>query len=291
MRTLGIVLALVVVCVTVPCRAQTPLVQARSAYQAGALDRAQRGYEAALSGGGLGPAELAETELYLGVIARATSDPAAMRAHFARAVAVDPSVQAPAELPPRGRRALEEARAASSGAITLRVAPPVVATSGPVVVRAVVERAPPGMITDVRFTLGPWTATVPESVGRVDVPEDAWPRAPGDLVVEALTTGRNVASRVQLTVSARPAPSAPTPPETVATEPVRLSPADAVERLDRQEATVVVIPIETSALEEPAVWIVVGLVIVAAVTAAVLAVTLHDRYIVGVPRVEGLSFP
>lgn len=274
-----------------PAAAQEPLADARAAYDAGDLEEASGLYEQARVAGGLEPEQLAEVELRLGVIARASSDPDGMRLHFERALALDPALEAPSELPPRGRRALEALRALQHGTIGAATDLPELPETGPVDVHAAVTNAPEGMVTELRFTLGEWSEIVPVTPGTATVPEDRWPTDAAELVVDALTPEHNVVARARLEVPGRtppPPPPPPPPPEpepdlTPAPPPATTVPAEALAPPPS--------PPPRSLLEEPAVWVSLGAVVVGAIVAAVLAATLHDRYVVGVPRVETLERP
>lgn len=273
-----------------PCAAQEPLADARAAFDAGDLEEASSLYEQARVAGGLEPEQLAEVELRLGVIARASSDPDGMRVHFERALALDPTLEAPSELPPRGRRALEALRALQHGTIEAAADPPVLPETGPVEVRARVANAPDGMITELRFTLGEWSETVPLAPGTATVPEDRWPTETTELVVDALTPEHNVATRARLEVPGRVPPPPPPPPPPPVPEP-DLTPTAPPPPTIAPEAVAPPPPPPRSPLEEPALWVAVGVVVAGAIVGAVLGATLHDRYVVGVPRVETLEHP
>lgn len=296
MRTLAFALVGLVVPLALaqPCRAQDALGEARTAFDAGDLEAASGLYEQARAAGGLEPAALAEVELRLGVIARASSDPEGMRVHFQRALALVPTLPAPSELPPRGRRALEALRAQQHAPAEASVDAPALPETGPVEVHGSVANAPAGMVTELRFTLGEWSETVPVAPGTASVPEDRWPTETSVLLVDALTPEHNVVAHARVEVPGRPPPAPPPPaepeaqPDLTATTPPPATtvPPEAIAPPPSPSP-----PPERSIFEEPALWITVGLVLAGAIVGAVLGATLHDRWVVGVPTVETLEHP
>jgi len=81
--------------------------EARALYEAAALTDAAGAFEAALRSGELGPEEVAAARWHLAVLAAMTGDDVRARDEFVLAHALDPSLAAPAELPPDRRVAFE----------------------------------------------------------------------------------------------------------------------------------------------------------------------------------------
>jgi hypothetical protein len=107
--SLPIALALVVLtALASPARAQ--IGGADRAYDEGRFAEAGRAYEDALATGALDPSGLAHVHLRLGVIAALGGDAALVDRHFVIALAIDPALEAPAELDPARRARFEAMR-------------------------------------------------------------------------------------------------------------------------------------------------------------------------------------
>lgn len=198
------------------------------------------------------PAELARGYLQLGALHAATGDASSAERDFAVALAIDPELEAPAELGPSLRGAFDRARASAS-AMTLQVRTAV--SEHATTLQLELAHAPPGLVVAFRARVEagaePFVARA-EGDARVEVvlPRAAFAGAPqASVVVEALTLQGASALRVRSTVAAPATLSA----EQVAEEslaaaladPAPLEPARGVE-------------------EEPWLWILVGVVVAGA---------------------------
>jgi tetratricopeptide (TPR) repeat protein len=271
-----------------------PLAEARAAYAAEEFDRAAELFANAT---GLEPAGVATVEIHLGILARARGEREAARAHFDRALAIDPALVAPRELPPRGRAIFEAARRARSGPLALVAEPPSeLSERGAITIALRVENAPPAWLSDLRATLvAPdgrvrWWDVLHVDATEVTIPAPVWESIEtAELVIEARRDGGNIAARSTLAL-ARPQPLPPIEPlpepepEPLEEPAIGLAPAE--QDLTPQRAD------DRTIFEEPAFWAVVGSVVAVGVTAAILGATVRDHYVVGpAVVVPALTFP
>ena len=103
--------ALVLVLLAAPSAVAAQLEDAERAEREGRLIDTDQAYRSALDAGGLAASDAARAHLRLGVLARALgADPSEAARHFAIALAIDPTLDAPAELPPEERARFESQR-------------------------------------------------------------------------------------------------------------------------------------------------------------------------------------
>ncbi|MCZ7680012.1 MAG: hypothetical protein M5U28_15105 [Sandaracinaceae bacterium] len=159
-------LALLLLLIAAPASAQ--LAEGERAEREGRILDADAAYRRALAAGGLAPSDTARAHLRLGVLARAVGgDAEEAQRHFAVALAVDPRLAAPDELPP-AERARFEALRGSGLAIAARVEDGElrVEVSGPPVARSVRVRVAG---RDHELSLAGGRASMPAQAGSAEV--------------------------------------------------------------------------------------------------------------------------
>jgi len=275
---IGVVLCLLVGSVSA-AQAQGSLSEALGAYRGGELDRAAELFEAALTAGGHGPEELAVIHLHRGILQGSMGDEAAARTSFEIALAVEPTLEAPGELSPTLSQVFEAARAERAGrGIALEMAEAQRASNTTdTVVRVRASNAPEGLVARIRVratTSGgaaPWTEELMGADGAVRIPAAAW-RTAWQLRVglEALDGHGSILARAEFDLAAPAHPPAPAPP--IDSRPAPEPPSD-----DDGGGGI---------LASPWFWLVTGVLVAGAITAAVLVATTEDRYVVGAPEVR-----
>ncbi|MGE0788392.1 MAG: hypothetical protein AB7S26_22145 [Sandaracinaceae bacterium] len=243
-----------------PAHAQAPS-RADGAYDEGRLDDAAALYGVELESGRLEPAELAHVHLRLAELARLASLDADAEQHLRTALSLTPDAE-----PPEGLAELA-ARIRAEGVGPVRV---LIAISDPSTpARIEVTGAPQGLVRTLMVRTGdaepraiPWDGTPREE-----------PSAPSE--VRALDRFGNVVARAGRARASSPPPEEPVPPRILETEP---GDEQVIEEEQEEDD-------EPSALENPWLWIAVGLVVVGAGVAIGVSAS-GERYIVGAPIVR-----
>ncbi|MCB9611516.1 MAG: tetratricopeptide repeat protein [Sandaracinus sp.] len=238
---------------------------AESLYRRGDLPGALEGFDAALRAGGLEGSALARVHWHLGVLHAIVGEVDAARADFGRALAIDPSLAVPDELPPEKQALFEEVRRTTRRA-ELHVEPVAIDANADSTLRV---RAPAGLVSRTVLECTPpggepWTVEVDGDEALV--PSPAW-RGARRLGIRAVAFDAhgNVVARTTSTLVAA----------TVGvTEPDDPSHAPSHYALPTEP------PRERSVAKSPWLWLGVGAVVIGGVVAAVLVATRDTRYFV-----------
>ncbi|MCC6873008.1 MAG: hypothetical protein IT378_01770 [Sandaracinaceae bacterium] len=270
---------------TATANAQGPeaggVAEADAAYGAGELDRALSFYDRLLSTGGLPASTTAHVHLRIGILRASLEGAQAARAHFALALALDPSLTPPPELGPDAQAVFAALAGAQAGRpLRLRLEQDGAARDAPFRLRIIVEGAPPGAIGSLRVEASPlgstastgstpWVQRFDGAPDEVEVAAAAW-RGAGTLAlsVHALDAHGNELAAAAQDVRAAAAPGG--------VDLATPAPAGGEDFL-----------------ASPWFWLIAGVVVrggAAAVTAGVLLATAQDTYVF-VPSVMGLSRP
>ena len=183
---LALLAASLVTCAAATAGAQS-IDAAREAYERGALTEARARYEAVIAAGSAEPPALAEAHLRLGILRAASGDEAGARAELASALAIDPELTTPEELPPDQAAWVDDAR--RTPRIELRCE---LGESG---VRVAAEGGPEGLLARVRVAGAAWSTTLEAGGGEVPVPSSEWQDGVLRLRVEALDAAGGVLGR------------------------------------------------------------------------------------------------
>lgn len=155
-----------------PAAAQDALAGADRAYDEGRLRDAAVAYDDALAAGGLDPARLVRAHLRLGVLSALGGELDRTERHFAAALALDPTRDAPEELSPELRARFEALREARGGR---RLSLSLEREDGAIVIT--VRDAPEGLARTLEAAGGTWRERV-EWTGaplRLEPPPEALP--------------------------------------------------------------------------------------------------------------------
>jgi hypothetical protein len=232
---------------------------AEARYRRGDLPGALEAFDATLRGGGLEGSTLARVHWHLGVLHAIVGDDTAARVDFGNALAIDPSLPVPDELPPE-KQALYEAVRRDTRRAELHVEPLEVDPEGETLLRVV---APP-IASRTRLEVtppdgDPWSVETTTTSARVDAA--AWRGAPR-LVVRAIAFDAygNVVARTSVSlVAPRRAPESTEGPEAYA--------------LPYET------PSERSVAKSPWLWLGIGAVVIGGAVAAVLLTRRDTRYV------------
>jgi hypothetical protein len=239
---------------------EAPSVESAEArYRRGDLPGALEAFDATLRAGGLEGSTLARVHWHLGVLHAIVGDEAAARTDFASALAIDPSLPMPDELPPEKQALFASVRRDTQRA-ELHVEPLEVDPEGETILRVV---APP-LATRTRLEVTPpdgepWSVETSSTSARVDAA--AWRGAPR-LVVRAIAFDAygNVVARTSVSLVA----------------PRRSSePVEGPERYALPYES----PPERSVAKSPWLWLGIGAVVIGGAVAAVLLTTRDTRYV------------
>lgn len=155
-----------------PAAAQDALAAADRAYDDGRLREAAVAYDDAIASGGLDPARLVRAHLRLGVLSALGGELRRTEGHFAAALALDPTGDAPAELSPELRARFEALREARGGR---RLSLSIAREEAAIVIT--VRDAPEGLARTIEAAGGAWRERV-EWTGepiRLEPPPEALP--------------------------------------------------------------------------------------------------------------------
>lgn len=273
---------------------QGALDNALAAYGRGELDQALEGFEAALRQGGNSADQLVTIHVHLGVLRGAESDLESARRSFEIALVLNPMLSTPDELGGQLRSSFNDLRAARSGRrLMVEIRP-----EGSAAVEVVATNAPPGLVSTMRLRALDQRG-VSELWGRsmsgsgpttVALPPTLWQGSESSilsLVVDALDAHGNVLARGEEELQ-RPL-EASASRDDVTGDGTEVSDGGAEgegrsnggqpeERRRRWEW-----------YQHPALWVVVGLLVVGGVTTGVVLGTRDDdggSYVLGAPQVR-----
>lgn len=231
---------------------------AEARYRRGDLPGALEAFDATLRGGGLEGSTLARVHWHLGVLHAIVGDEAAARTDFGNALAIDPSLPVPDELPPE-KQALYEAVRRDTPRAELHVEPLEVDPEGATILRVVAPRLATRTRLEVTPPEGdPWSVETTTTSAQIDAA--AWRGAPR-LVVRATAFDAygNVVARTSVSFVAPRGSDLTEDPE--------------------QYALPHETPSERSVAKSPWLWLGIGAVVVGGAVAAVLLTTRDTRYV------------
>lgn len=187
--------------------AQDSAERAHALYEQGALPEALTAYRQALEEGHHATAAVATIHWHLGVLSTITGAEAEARRAFERALALDPSLRIPDELPPQGQTVYRELQREAQR-MEIRLRTPEAHSDRSTSVEFSLHHAPDDFAWEVRVESAPegsapWSSTTSASRGAIDVPAAAWRGSPSiALRVVVLDRHGNELTRAQTTLRA-----------------------------------------------------------------------------------------
>jgi len=164
----GVIIVLVALATLVGTRVSradgASVASAEATYARGALRAANRLFLASLREPGHTREELVRIHLHLGIIAGASGAERTSSAHFAIALALEPTLPTPVELAGRDRARFEQARPARPLAVSI-VAPAHTPPGHPITIDMELSNAPPHTVDHLELTCGGQSVPV-EAIGR-----------------------------------------------------------------------------------------------------------------------------